>query len=579
MLLARVKPLTNSFELTEEQRCFIEKAPPESVLIACPGSGKTRTAVLRFIERCKAANDHGIAFLSYTNVAVEEALSRARESNAGGLVGYPNLVSTIDSFLRRFIFEPFIRCVYEQVPVNVAVFESRPPAAIAGDKTYALWGIKPDENFKGRKTKVELWAWDARAYLADDGHLRYEYNRDRFGQDWVDVPARFESTILAAKVSYLGRGYATYDDVLLYCRLLLAKEDLNVAPILARRFGEIVVDEAQDTSAIQQDVLGDLADAGSKICYIGDPKQGIYQFNRANPAYLEELACDSHEQFTLTKNFRSIGAIVGVVNRRFDTEMAHHRDPKHNLHGAYVFVGTEEQALKAFNGVLERADISLANAAVIVRSRKHLSSTLQDYEAKGWRIGPRLALEAWQRERRMDIEGSLASLVRLLRVAATDEALCAKDEPELRELGWLFFRREHFPEPSSEETPKAWATRLRAGIEGFLKSRGLPLNAKCGDRFATNGLADKGFALEEFTFVPPIIRTTVIHQVKGESISAVLVVAPTKQHKTWLDNNASAEEQNVCYVAFTRAADLLVLHCPTQEIAAEWREHGFTDLP
>ena len=571
--------MADPFELTEEQRRFIADAPLESVLIACPGSGKTRTAVLRFIERCKVAKGNGVAFLSYTNVAVEEALAKARENNAGGLVGYPSLVSTIDAFFRRFMFEPFIRCVYDKVPLNVAVFESRPPAAIAGEEAYKLWGIKPDENLKGRKTKIPLWAWDARAYVTDGGDLKYEYNRDRFGQDWVDVPARFEETVLAAKVSYLERGYATYNDIVLFCRLLLKREDLNVASVLARRFGEVIVDEAQDTSALQQELLEDIADSGAKICYIGDPKQGIYQFNNANPDYLKGLACDTHEEFTLTKNFRSIEAIVDVVNRRFDTTMAHHRDPEHDLHGAYIFVGTEEQALLAFNSVLERTGISPAKSAVIVRNRKHLSSTLQDYERKDLRIGPRLALEAWRRDRRMDLDGALTSLVRLLSVAAADESLRAKEEAELRELGWLLFRSAHFPEPNGEETPRAWGVRLRAGIEAFLKNHGLRPNDKLSVRFATNGLADEGIALEEFAFVPPIIRTTVIHQVKGESISAVLIIAPKKQHKEWLDKKASVEEQNVCYVAFTRAADLLLLHCPTDEIAAGWRDHGFRNLP
>lgn len=579
MLINRAKLLPNSFEPTGEQSSFIEKAPPESVLIACPGSGKTRTAVLRFIERCKVVKSCGVAFLSYTNVAVEEALARARESNAGGLVGYPNLVSTIDSFFRQFIFEPFVRCAFEKVPTNVAVFESRPPAAIAGNKAYELWGIRPDEVFKGHRRRVSLWAWDARVYLATDGSLKYEYNRDRYGQDWVDVPERFEKAVLAAKVSYLERGYATYNDILLFCHLLLDEEDLNIASILAKRFGEIIVDEAQDTSALQQDLLDCLADAGAKLCYVGDPKQGIYQFNRANPSYLQSLADDTHEPFSLTKNFRSIEAIVDVVNHRFETEMKHHRDREHNLHGAYVFVGTEEHALEAFTDVLDRANISPADAAVIVRNRKHLSATLQDYEGKGWRIGPRLALEAWQRERRMDMDGALTGLVRLLKVAADDDALQEKNEAELRQLGWLFFRKEHFPQPSGEETPKAWAVRLRTGVEAFLKSQGLKPNDKLSDRFATNGLADDGIALDEFTFTPPTIRTTVIHQVKGESISAVLVIAPAKQHKEWLDKDASEEEQNVCYVALTRAADLLLLHCPTEEIAAEWREHGFADLP
>jgi len=571
--------MAKSFELTHEQQEFIEQAPPESVLISCPGSGKTRTAVLRFIQRCKVAKDHGVAFLSYTNVAVEEALARAREANAGGLVGYPNLASTIDAFFRRFVFEPFIRCVHENVPLNVAVFESRPPAAIAGDKEYELWGIRPDETLKGKKIKRPLLAWDVRAYLTENGDLRYEYNKDHFRQDWVEVPERFKANVEKAKASYLERGYATYNDILLFSSVLLDDHDLNIASILARRFGEIIVDEAQDTSALHQDLLERLADAGAKICYIGDPKQGIYQFNRANPAYLEELARTGHKRYELTKNFRSIKAIVDIVNGRFDVDMKHDRDPEHELHGAYVFVGTEEQALVTFSGLLERSSIAASNAAVIVRNRSHLSSTLQDYDGKGWRSGPRLALEAWQRDRRMDLDGALSSAIRLLRVAGADEPTRTMDENQLKELGWLFLRGEHFPEPAGDETPKAWGVRLRVGIESFLRQQEIPLNPKFGDRFATNGLTDEGNALEEFTFTPPTLRTTVIHQVKGESISGVLVIAPKKQHKEWLNQEASDEEQNVCYVAFTRAANVLVLHCPTEDIAAEWRKHGFVDIP
>jgi|GEM_PF-5200752 len=75
------------------------------------------------------------------------------------------------------------------------------------------------------------------------------------------------------------------------------------------------------------------------------------------------------------------------------------------------------------------------------------------------------------------------------------------------------------------------------------------------------------------------VRTTVIHQVKGETIRGVLVLAPTTQHLTWLNDVKEGDEEfNVSYVAFSRAADLLMLQCPTVTIANEWGKHGFATL-
>lgn len=570
--------MAKPFKLTDEQKDFIDNAPLESVLIACPGSGKTRTAVLRFIERCRVNTKYGVAFLSYTNVAVEEALTRAREESAGGLVGYPNIVSTIDAFFRRFVFEPFIRMLIKTVPISVNVFESRPPTAIANDNTYKIWGVRPNATYNKKSVPVPLFAWEARAYIADNGSLAYEYNKDAYREDWVDVPSTSHSALEGAKQAQLKTGYATYNDILLFCRLLLEDTGLNIAEILATRFGEIIVDEAQDTSALQQTLLEKLAKAGTKITYVGDPLQGIYQFNRANPLYLDKLAGTTHKQYDLTLNFRSIKRIIDVVNNRFASKMDHDREPEHSLHGAYVFVGSEADARDAFAKLLERLEHDLVSAAIIVPKRPHLCDILEDYEGKGWLLGPRLALEAWQRERRMDFQGALTSVVRLLKNVCDQTAIKDIPDSRLRELGWLYLHGEHFAEPQAGETPKAWSVRLKDGLEAFLKEHGIP-DDQLGRKMGSNNIPDKGDALTEFAFAPPVMRTTVIHQVKGETISAVLVIGPEKQHQVWLNPKAKDEEQNVCYVAFTRAADLLLLHCPTEAIAAEWRKHGFSDLP
>ena len=58
---------------TDEQAAYID-GPPDSVLLACPGSGKTAACALRFIKRCSLRPQGGVAYLSYTNTAVGEAV-------------------------------------------------------------------------------------------------------------------------------------------------------------------------------------------------------------------------------------------------------------------------------------------------------------------------------------------------------------------------------------------------------------------------------------------------------------------------------------------------------------------------
>jgi hypothetical protein len=565
--------MTNPVELTCEQVKFIQTAPPEVVLTACPGSGKTLSAVRRFFERCRACNEYAVAFLSYTNVAVAEALACADELSAGGLIGYPNLVSTLDSFFRSFVFEPFIRIVKPAVPAYIEIADDGVPVAVSSDQRFNIYGFR-----EGRPVKV----WEIRAFVGDDGS-GYEYKRDDYSDEWLQVPRGRHEEIGRAKVILLEGGYATYNDILLFCRMLLRKSELRIAEILAHRFGEIIVDEAQDTTMLQQSMLASIASRGAKIAYVGDKRQAIYKFNRANPKYLDELIAAGHAEYFLSKNFRSIEEIVGVVNAHFNTQMAHGAERRHELHGAYVVVGSESLAIEKFTALLDETESPRDRSAVLVRQAGHLKAILKDHETKQWRTGPKLALEAWQRERRQDVEKSLRSAARLMRSTLQNDDIVTLGEAGVNELGWLFLRGPDFPQPSASETPREWAERLREGLKRFLEAQGFRLHENFGPRMALNGIPSVGSALNEFDIRRPELRTTVIHQVKGESISAVLVVAPVKLHKVWLDTKVSdeelGEELNVCYVAFTRAAELLVLHCPTNDIAAEWRKRGFRDLP
>ena len=78
---------------------------------ACPGSGKTTVLLAKLkllADKMPFVNGVGICVLSHTNVAVDEI--RKRLSNyTNKLLGYPNYIGTIQSFVDKFVTMPFLR--------------------------------------------------------------------------------------------------------------------------------------------------------------------------------------------------------------------------------------------------------------------------------------------------------------------------------------------------------------------------------------------------------------------------------------------------------------------------------------
>jgi DNA helicase-2/ATP-dependent DNA helicase PcrA len=106
-----------------------------------------------------------------------------------------------------------------------------------------------------------------------------------------------------------------YDDLILYFRgLLTAHEDVRGE--LSEQYGHIMVDEYQDTNAIQADIVNQLAGAHRNIMVVGDDSQSIYSFRGANYRNMFEFP----ERFPevkiikLEENYRSTQPILDFTN-------------------------------------------------------------------------------------------------------------------------------------------------------------------------------------------------------------------------------------------------------------------------
>ncbi|HEY6140083.1 MAG TPA: UvrD-helicase domain-containing protein, partial [Thermoanaerobaculia bacterium] len=123
-------------------------------------------------------------------------------------------------------------------------------------------------------------------------------------------------------------GVVDFDDLLLRAAALLDNES-----VLARvrgQFDYVFVDEFQDTDRVQARILDRLGHGTTVV--VGDPKQSIYGFRRADPetydAFTQRLVRDGAEHRVIRDQYRSHPALLGAFNAMFSALFANAaRDP------------------------------------------------------------------------------------------------------------------------------------------------------------------------------------------------------------------------------------------------------------
>jgi DNA helicase II / ATP-dependent DNA helicase PcrA len=91
----------------------------------------------------------------------------------------------------------------------------------------------------------------------------------------------------------------------------------EVAEPVRRRWSHVTVDEYQDTDPLQHRLLDGILGAGRDICVVGDPRQAIYSWKGADPAYLTGFPRRYPDAtvFKLSHNYRSSPQVLGWANR------------------------------------------------------------------------------------------------------------------------------------------------------------------------------------------------------------------------------------------------------------------------
>lgn len=362
-------------KLTEQQRVIVEEKSGRFVVRACPGSGKTYTVAARLARLLKEWDKAhtGIAVLSFTNVAWKEIEQYLVKDFNVPAIHYPHFLGTIDSFLNTYVFLPFGHTVMgcEGRPV----LSGPPYDNIEPTETWLSWGKR--ECNKGQ-CKLNAISYDINGKLTSF-NKRSHFKKCTEGHKWCARNKRRFNT----------SGHATQLDANFFSMQLLQKYPFLVKA-LATRFPFIIVDEAQDSSAIQMRIIDLVAEAGLKeIMLVGDPDQAIFEWRTAEASnFTAKYVKWENNSEELDKNWRSTRNICTFASKlsAFSMEHADKELPDPGPKPVMIpYVSDDfESLVRAFGQECEETDCDLAKSSILCRSRSRIPKITRVGQTKDW---------------------------------------------------------------------------------------------------------------------------------------------------------------------------------------------------
>ena len=184
------------------------------------------------------------------------------------------------------------------------------------------------------------------------------------------VARRFAEACFAAKREEKLLDYADYEHLTLD---LLIAPDGSRTPLcrtVSARYAAVLVDEYQDTNALQDAIYFALASPeADNLCFVGDIKQSIYRFRQADPAvFLEKQQnwqpypqpAPRPAALALDANFRSAPGVIAGINELFSVFFSRELGGVAYGEGQRLVVGRPDNA---YPGLCEVDVIDGADAA------------------------------------------------------------------------------------------------------------------------------------------------------------------------------------------------------------------------
>ncbi len=303
--------------LNPEQQKIVDTIDGPVLVIAGPGSGKTRTLVERIVHLIQlgVAPEH-IMVSTFTEKAAKELITRISNLllRQGIRVNLNEMyIGTLHSLFLRFLEE---NREYTRLKKNYRVLDDFEQTFLLYDNIYDFINIDGITELIGDH-KVSLWR--KASELSEKINI--------VSEEMLDVSALENSEDKAIKC--LAACYKKYkslledENALDFSTIQIeAYEMITSHPEVLQKIQDqikyFMVDEYQDTNTIQERILLLISSKSSNLCVVGDDDQGLYRFRGAtirNILEFEKNYPDGEcKRFFLKTNYRSHPDIIRFYN-------------------------------------------------------------------------------------------------------------------------------------------------------------------------------------------------------------------------------------------------------------------------
>ena len=599
-------------------------APPSPLLIiAGAGTGKTNTLAHRVAHLIKESADPGrILLLTFTRRAAEIMTRRAER-----IVGKKARVSWSGTF--HSIANRLLRLHASAVGLDPSftVLDRSDAADLLNVVRNDLGFAKLAARFPKKDTCLAIYSHVVNTRGAIETTLKHTFPAY---VDWSDqLKQLFKGYVEAKQIRHV----LDYDDLLLYWWHLMSDRSSVIG--IRNRFDHVLVDEYQDTNALQAEIVLKLMTddrqliTGKSLTVVGDDAQAIYAFRGATIRNILDFPSHFDPPATVVKleqNYRSVqpildasNAMIGVGCQGFGKNLFSER---HSEQKPLLVAAKDEQAQADYivERVLEHreAGIPLHHMAVLMRAAHHsdlLEIELGKHNIPFVKYGGLKFLEAahvkdvlcvlrWAENPRDDVAG--------FRVLQLLPGVGPGHARRLLELSAIGYRVSGVPAAAREDWPSLcdlmdglrtatqWSGQLgtvRKWYEPHLERLHGGASVRITDLEMLESLSGNHASRESFlsdlTLDPPeavgdlagdplideeyLILST-IHSAKGQEWDAVFILNVVDgclpSDMATGSKEKIEEERRLLYVAMTRARDQLYLLQPHRFYTGTSRRNG-----
>lgn len=298
-----------------EQSAAINHTGSPLLLIAGAGSGKTETLVKKVAKTIESGIEPSrICMMTFTNKAAESMIKRVSMQHpqavdivAGTFHGIAYRLLNEVGFHNGFYKQERILSNYQADRIWEKAYHTVFNENERGDiKKAKLGGLK---KLRQLYSKVKTQGYDLSEI---HNELPETHNWDNFKTGCIH---KIFDTYSTLKVEYNG---FDFDDLLVEFFLML--QHAHMREEVQKRFDYFFVDEYQDTSWLQGEILKSMVGSNPNLCVVGDPNQCIYSFMAAQIDNILSFKKDFPNAtiIKLNRNYRSIPEVISLSNTILD---------------------------------------------------------------------------------------------------------------------------------------------------------------------------------------------------------------------------------------------------------------------